>query len=379
MNKVRVHIVSLSMANYNDDTFLFDEIFSDLTYSPNKHLVHARINDYLGVSDYEGYFFERNRDGISLPFLEVNGKKIEKFHLTCSLGFYDSTGKQLDYQIQDFSIDLYIVLKNPEYVEDHTIMGIDELALYITMQRNDEVKGLLDFPTLTPCQLPQMEFNYINEGRRILNTYFPNLKGPAMHLYFENELNEVFAVTSNSLAFLYRYRNRAIEEITIIGNNHFNPQFHVYPRFNNCISETAGYLYSFWERIAFVLNEFFPINNSNRVPSFYQYFTKQKEKNDTSLKSKTFDWFANRLDNEHKTLGEMRHPMIHYNKFGSPSGMRSADLIEQLHNGLDKTELCKTWSDELDFLKSELANLSDGLKNMLLLVEEWAIAKKEQP
>lgn len=363
------------MANYIDDTFLFNEIFSDLTYSPNKHLVNNRISNYSNVPTYEGYFFGNNRDGVSSPFLEVNGKKIEKFHLTCNLGFYDSTGKHLEHQIQDFSIDLFIILKNPKYVEDHIIMGIDELALYITMQRNDEIKELFSFPVLTPCQLPQVEFNYIDEGGRILNTYFPNLKSPSLHLYFEHELNEIFAVTSNSLAFLYRHKNRAIEEISIIGNNHFNPQFHVYPRFINSISETAGYLYSFWERIAFVLNEFFPINNANRAPSYYQYFTKQKK--DISSRSKAFNWFINRLDNEHKILGEMRHSMIHYNKSISPSGMRSIAFIEQLHNGLDKNEIGKTWSDEIDFLRSELTNLSDGLKNTLLLIEEWAIAKKE--
>lgn len=365
------------MANYNDDKSEFDEIFSELRYHPNKHLIHTRLLAYKDLPQYKGFVFEYNRNGSSTPFLTVNGKEIDRYEITCDLGFYDETGKHLDYKLLNFTIELFIVRREPEYSDNLIIMGIDELAFYLNAQRNDEAKAIFDFPPLAPCELSSEGFNYISEGRRILNSYFPTLKGPALDLYFEDELNEIFAVTGNALAFLYRIKERVFEETSLIKSHRYSSQFNIYPRFNNGISEVAGGLYSFWERIAFVFNEFFPLSqSSNRVPSFYQYFTKQSEKANPSLKTLNFNWFVERLDNEHKRLGELRHPMIHYNKHSNPSGMRSAELIKQLHNNLDPAILQQTWADELEFLKSELAALSTGLEKMLIVIEEWAIASQ---
>ncbi|KAA8476831.1 hypothetical protein F1649_19330 [Arcticibacter tournemirensis] len=362
------------MTNYNENRSEFDEIFSELRYHPNEHLTHNRLLAYKNIPEYKGFVFEYNRSGSSAPFLRVNGKEIDRYELSCDLGFYDETGKHLDYKLPNFTIELFIVRKEPEYSDNLIIMGIDELAFYLNVQRNDEAKATFNFPSLSPCELSSDGFNYISEGRRILNSYFPTLQGPALDLYFEDELNEIFAVTTNALAFLYRIKERVFEETTLIKSHRYSSQFNMYPRFNNGISEVAGGLYSFWERIAFVFNEFFPLSqSSNRVPSYHQYFTKQAEKADISLKTASFNWFFDRLDNQHKRLGELRHPMIHYNKHSSPSGMRSAELIKQLHNNLDPAILQQTWAEELEFLKSELAILSTGLEKMLTVIEEWAI------
>lgn len=368
------------MTNYNDDRMLYDEIFSELRYHPNKHLIHTRLLDYQDIPKYDGFVFGQNRSGSSNPFLTINDKEIGRYQLSCDLGFYDENGKHLDYIVPNFSVELFIVRKEPEYADNLIIMGLDELIFYLNMQRNNEAKTTFNFPILSPCELQSKGFNYINEGRRILNSYFPLLEGPTMHLYFEDELNEIYAVTSNALAFLYRIKGRVFEETRLMKNNRYNSQFNMYPRFNNGISEVAGGIYSFWERIAFVFNEFFPLTpSSNRVPSYYQYFTKRAEKKDQFLKTISFNWFVDRLENEHKRLAELRHPMIHYNKHSSPSGMRSAELIKQFHNNLDPTTLQQTWADELSFLKSELAMLSIGLEKMLTVIEEWAIASIQKP
>lgn len=58
----------------------------------------------------------------------------------------------------------------------------------------------------------------------------------------------------------------------------------MYPRFNNAISETAGSIYNFWERIAFFINEFYPLNANSKAPSYWRYFdevNKRAAKNST--------------------------------------------------------------------------------------------------
>jgi hypothetical protein len=364
------------MENYADNIYLFDEIFLELERFPNKHLIEKRLKDYSNIPEFEGFAIKDNRNGKNQHFITINNKELKKFNLTCTLGFYDSNGLGLEYCLHDFSIDLFVVLRDPDYYQDHLIMGIDELIMYLTTQRNDEAKKLYEFPVLKSCQYHEDGFNYISEGRRILNNYFPELKGPSMDLYFEYELNEVFAITSNSLVLLFRNKDRVFEEIDLIKTSNYYPQLEIWPRFANCISETAAGIYNFWERVTFVFNEFFPLDtNSKQTPSFYQYFTKHEKKVDLP-KSENFYWFFNRLGNEHKKLGEMRHPVTHFNKYASQSGMRSIELIKQLHTDFNKEVLKQQWLFDLEFLKSELSIISTALEKMLLLVEEWAISQR---
>jgi len=364
------------MINYIDNRYLFDELFSELSMWPNTHLIKKRLLNFSNVPAYFGFVCEGRKGGTINSFINVNNKEIKKLSLTCSLSFYDEDGIHYENKLLNFTIDLFVVLKNSNSTEDHIIMGVDEFILYLNAQRNEEAKKQFDFPSLIPCQLPPNDFNYISEGRRIKNLYFESYNGPVLDIYFEDELKEVFAITRNSLAFLYRHKLRVFEEIELIGNHNYHSQFSIYPRFNNCISETAQGLYNFWERIAFVFNEFFPLrNNTHNAPSYYKYFTEQTKKIDNSLKTINFQWFFNRLKNEHDKLSKMRHPTIHFNPSSTPSGMRSIDLIKHSYNDLDKTKLLKTWNEEISFLKSELTKLSEALEKTLLLIEEWAIAK----
>ncbi|MEN5086104.1 hypothetical protein ABE426_06510 [Sphingobacterium faecium] len=364
------------MINYIDNRYLFDELFSELSIWPNTHLVKKRLLNFSNVPAYFGFVCEDSKGGTINSFINVNNKEIKKLALTCSLSFYDEDGIHYENKLLNFTIDLFVVLKNPNLIEDHIIMGIDEFIFYLNTQRNEEAKKQFDLPSLNPCQLPSKDFNYISEGRRIKNLYFESYNGPVLDIYFEDELKEVFAIARNSLAFLYRHKSRVFEEIELIGNHNYHSQFSIYPRFNNCISETAQGLYNFWERIAFVFNEFFPLrNNTSNAPSYYKYFTEQSKKNDNSFKTINFQWFFNRLENEHDKLSNMRHPTIHFSSSSTPSGMRSIDLIKHSHDDLDKTKLMKTWDDEISFLKSELTKLSEALEKTLFLIEEWAIAK----
>src|SRR5690606_36849385 len=132
---------------------------------------------------------------------------------------------------------------------------------------------------------------------------------------FDSEINELFAVSSNSLAFLVRFRERVAGELLVANEHNYSPNLNVYPRFNNAIAETAGYIYNIWERITFILNEFFP-KKKNFSPSFEQYFknrSKELEHKEEYINDE-FLWFYKRLEVEHAKLGSLRHPLVHYNK-----------------------------------------------------------------
>ncbi|RYY06709.1 MAG: hypothetical protein EOP43_05525 [Sphingobacteriaceae bacterium] len=150
----------------------------------------------------------------------------------------------------------------------------------------------------------------------------------------------------------------------------------MYPRFNNTISETAGSIYNFWERISFFINEFYPLNiNSNKAPSYWKYFDEVKKRADknSSLKNTSLDWFISRLYNskEQERLNDLRHSLIHYNKSKNIKGTRSASFIE---NRPDKSETIEEWKGDILFLRKELDNLSIALEKVINLIETWALA-----
>ncbi|MBD1432361.1 hypothetical protein H8B06_05955 [Sphingobacterium sp. DN00404] len=363
------------MIHYKDDAYLFDELFGELFRAPNVHLVKKRLKNYSDAPAYHGVICFSDKDGSISTFIDVNKKEINKLSLSCSLSFYDSKGRHNENLLSNFSIDLYVVLRRPECVENHILMGFDELLVYLKIQRNAELQSSLNLPTLSACECTTQKFNYINEGRRIRKIYFPSYSGPVLDIYFENELNEVFVITRNALTFLKTHKERVFEELELLGNH--DSGLNLYPRYNNCIAETAQGLYNFWERIAFIFTEFYPLNaNAKNPPSYGKYFRDKGKSLDPSLKTHLFNWFFNRLDNEHSRLSTMRHPSIHYNSSNTPSGMRSVQLIKDFHKQLDIAELKEIWSNEIDFLNAELEVLSEALEKALLLIEEWAIIKK---
>lgn len=365
------------MIHYKDDTYLFDELFGELFLSPNIHLVKKRLKNYPDTPEYHGVTYFSDKDGSISTFININQKEVKKLSLYCSLSFYDANGSHNEILLSNFSIDLYVVLRRPEYRENHTLMGFDELLVYLNSQRDEELQKSLNLPTLTACKFATQGFNYINKGRKIRKIYFPSYNGPVLDIYFEDELNEVFVITRNALTFLQTHKERVFEELELLGNQNYNSELNLYPRFNNCIAETAQGLYNFWERISFIFNEFYPLNaNAKNPPSYGKYFRDKRKLLDQSLKTDLFNWFFDRLDNEHSQLSTMRHPSIHYNSSSTPSGMRSIQLIKDFHKQLDIAELQETWNKEIDFLNAELEILSEALEKALFLIEEWAIIKK---
>jgi len=267
-----------------------------------------------------------------------------------------------------------------DFSRDMVLLSLEELVLYLNEQNNLQAKTEFDFPELKACNFEAGSFNYISASREVKNAYFTMNAGlaAALHIDFEHELKEIYAIAANNLAFLYRTKDRVFEEITSLKNERYQLGFHLYPRFNNAISETASSLYSLWERIAFILNAFFPVCRKNSLtPSFRSYMLKKREliKNDAAYNTASFQWFSERIDAEHERLSELRHPMIHYNEQRTPPGMRSVELLKVRRRELNDTELMAKWSDELEFLKLELSQISKGLENAVTLVGEWAELK----
>jgi len=335
------------------------------------------MEKYAGIPDYTGFSFGLNLEGSRTKFLEISENVVYKVSFTCDLEFYDHTHKIMDFQISHFSLELYRIENDGN---DMTLMNVDELVYYVSTVRNDEVKISYNFPLLTACEYSNTGDNANSKGREIRNKYFPTLAPNSLSLYFEDELKEGYAVATNALAFLYKHKDRVIGELKVLNNDRYRSDFHMFPRFNNAIAEVAGAIYSIWERTTFMINEFFPaVPNAAQAPSFIQFMKAARRKvlRRPELNTPAYQWFLARFENEHATLSELRHPTVHFNDNRTPNGMRSTELLKTRSKDLNAAQLERQWLSELDFLKTELGSVSEGLLKAVQLIEEWAVIEKK--
>lgn len=340
---------------------------------PNKHIVLQAIRKHdLGFEPE--YFYFDDFDAKRTHFINLNDIQVFKTNIKCDITFTKTPENHNKKTLKDFLLEFYIVYRDSNDI-DPLLLNLDDLLFYLNWNQNHLIKKEEKFPELKPCFYNEGEFNFISSGRELYNKYFPNYSGGALDLDFEDELIESYALLSNNLSFLYRYKDRVFEEIAQYDNSNYQSSLFMYPRFNNAISETAGSIYNFWERIAFFINEFYPLNANSKAPSYWRYFdevNKRAAKNST-LRNTSLGWFVSRLGDkkEQERLNDLRHSLIHYNKAKNVKGIRSASFIE---NRPDKNETIKEWKAEILFLRNELDNISIALEKVIGLIETWASA-----
>ena len=347
-----------------------------LTYHPNQHIIKHVLDKIKGLPDYNGFGIGGSFEVEVNKFLELNERKIEKLRIKADISLFDTTGKHFDEEISNCTFEFYLVTDERNYDPDSwLLLSLDDLLFYLNRLQNERAIAENQFPKLISCELGGPGFNYIDRGRAFHRRYFSQYTGPVFDLYYGDEFNELFAIASNGLAFLYRSRDRVMEEADLMTNYYHQLSLNLYPRFNNAIAEVAGTIYAAWERIAFLLNEFYPsAPNSIMAPPFKRYITdKVKEaKKDTRLLNVHLQWFENRIKQSHIVLENLRHPTVHYNKRRTPTGTRAVELMKKQLDAQGVALLKQTWNDELAFLKRELEIFGDGLEQAIMLLECWA-------
>ncbi|HCN84007.1 MAG TPA: hypothetical protein DIT07_10370 [Sphingobacteriaceae bacterium] len=353
---------------------LKSKVCAELTYRPNQHLVKKELEKYHNIPKYKGYVFGHDAKIVISDWLEFEDEKIAKCSLTSSMRFYDDSEKDIGQNLQDFKIEIFLINQKDNRYFDITVIGLDEVIFYVNGKLNLQAKTTYNLPQLTACSHTPGMFSFLDGMRNIRNQYYPvEFTNPMLDTYFEDELLELFAMATNKLAFLFRNKDRVFEELITMAKGEPLYVF-LYPRFTNTISEVASLIYSIWDRIIAFLNGFSPTAYGGMM-SYKSYFTAKKDdvKKNSALKNSEFDWFQNRLSKEQKRLDELRHPLIHYNITRTTKGTRSAHLIENFHKTLTNVnQVEKAWSDELEFLKSEMAEISVGLEYSSRLIENWA-------
>jgi len=361
--------------------FTEDHVFKQylrafLTYNPNQHIISHVLDKTEGVPSYKGFSIGRVFNVDIQSFYELKGRKIDKLNITADIGLFDSKEKHFDDEIKGIQFELFLVNEDKNSDPDlWLLLDLDDLLFFINRFQNEQAIQQFNFPRLNNCELGGPGFDFINRGRTFANKYFRQYKGPVFDLYYGDEFNELFTIASNALAFLFRSRDRVFEEADLLNNFNYRSTLNLYPRFNNGVAEVAGTIYAAWERIAFVLNEFYPLrHNMSMAPSFKRYITdKVKEaKKDAGLFNPHLDWFNNRINQSHEILENLRHPTVHYNINRSPSGTRAVELMKQRLDDQGISSLKQKWNEELGFLKKELEEFNDGLEQAILLLESWA-------
>jgi len=349
----------------SDDQVFLQQLRAQLTYKPNQHLINPVLTSLPGMPVYYGYSFNYPFTADVQPFMQVETSTIDKIIVTADISLFDERGYHFNDDFKGCRFEFYLVKEDGYYNSDGwLLLDLDDLLFYLNRHRNQAAITRFNFPELTSCDLSGTGFDFIMEGRTFRNKYFDLYKGPVFDTFFGDELKELFAIASNSLAFLYRTRDRVFEELDLAPNFNYSASLNLYPRFNNAIAEVAGTLYSAWERIAFLFNEFFPLfPNSKMAPSFKRYITEKVKEaiKDTRLHNPDLEWFSQRIDGGHTILETLRHPTVHYNKLRTPSGTRAVEMMKLFLTAQTVEETKQTWNKELEFLKAELEELNTGL------------------
>jgi hypothetical protein len=360
-----------------DDQVFLQHLRARLTQQPNQHIAGQVLARLPGMPAYSGFSFNNLFDVAIFPFLQLEGVKIEKISLGAAISLFDECGKHFNEEFTDVRLEFFLVTEDGNYNSDGwLLLSLDDLLFYVNRYRNRQAITEFNFPKLSSCELGTTGFDFIMRGRLFRNQYFEKYKGPVFDTYYGDEFNELFAIAANALAFLYRSRDRVMEELDLSQNYNYRSSLDLYPRFNNGVAEVAGTIYAAWERVAFLFHEFFPLNpNSNMAPSFKSYILgKVKEANkDNRWQNADLDWFKARIDGPHVELENLRHPTVHYNKSRTPSGTRAVELMK---SSLDQQVISKTkkdWQRELEFLRMELAVLNISLEHAIGLLEKWAV------
>ncbi|MGZ3811102.1 MAG: hypothetical protein ACXVJN_05215 [Mucilaginibacter sp.] len=347
-----------------------------LAQKPHQHIVNHVLKNISGMPEYAGYSFGLVFEPGRTPFLEFETVIIEKIILSADVSLFDERGRHFFDDFKAIHFEFYLVNPKGNYDSGNwMLLDLDDLIFYINREQNTKASEQNNFPKLTSCELGSAGFNFISEGRVFRNKYFDTYRGPAFDLHYGDELNELFAIASNGLAFLYRTHDRAIEELELTPNHYYSSQINIYPRFNNAIAEVAGTLYAVWERIAFLFHEFFHLQpNAKMAPSFKRYITdKVKEaKKDSRLQNVDLDWFNLRIIGDHLILEDLRHPTVHYNDNRTPSGTRAVELMKSDMNAQSIEKTKQAWNRELEFLRVELKVFDEAIFHAISLLNNWA-------
>jgi hypothetical protein len=351
---------------------------------PEQVILRWRVKEITSL-DFRYFYFDGEIKVERSLIFNVENENIYKINFVSEFLELSDKDNELVKVISDFNIEFFISygdmngdFKNP------VVMGMDELTYYLSKKLNDKVVNEDSFPKLKSIKYQIEEKDFLSRGRQLRNKYFPEYIGPIFNILdFDSELKEIFAVSSSNLAFLIRFKDRVKGELSVSKNENYISNLNVYPRFNNAIAETASYIYNTWERIVFIINEFFPKKKSsdNFPPSFEQYFKSKNEefKLNAEYLNNDFLWFYNRINEEHKFLGNLRHPLIHYNKSRETKGMRSAKFSKDFRSLKSLDIIIQQYEYEINFLKEELTNVDLGLMKSLNLIESWSILENKIP
>lgn len=358
-----------------EESYLLQLIPGLFLSGPNQAILSRRIDELNNKSTLYSYHYFSGISKVNCDSLLTFGN--EEFfkvkYYNSLLVLKDINDIDIVQLIKDFEIEIYISL-NDEFghYRNPRLFGMDELVFYLEYKLNRIAKEKEGFPR------HNFDNTFIVEGRKLINAYYPKYKGNVFNNgHFELEVRELFTIAENSLAFLLRFKLRIEYEFEVATNINYSDEIKVYPRFLNTIAETANYIYNIWERITYLLNEFFPINvGKARSPSFKQYIEKVGKILPVELKTENFEWFSDRLKNEHPILEEIRHSLVHYNQTRKIIGVRSAHFVRKSYlNNKFEVDFLEV-SEDINFLISELKMANVGISKALLVLNDWALNKK---
>lgn len=295
-----------------------------------------------------------------------------------------------------FSLDVTIHARISK--QSTTYIGFDFVSLL-----NSEQKVLLQYNMLYEKVLNKIGIDLSNELDN-REQEFEDSKYASLSKYSDDELKGFFFFFFDELYECRRNIWYSVGCANLWGKylTHYSNESHtfqgkpIYPvsvnfydfRFFFFLENAIEQLYNYWERIAYLINEYLPIFGiSKRAPSFRELFESKKgllkvEAVNFQLDdpSSNLNWFFERKKNEHRTLCSYRHPLVHYNNDGGGTvshrfsegryiAKLQKDWVNNSGNPEELKKLFEKFRNIQSFINDELKVCPVALKKAVSLID----------
>ena len=362
-----------------------------------KNLLKNTTNPFFDVNVNS---FKWSDDFSIHPIIGENGSKFEEVIIDLKLSVEITEYKTSVETYFSGPVDLAFTIK--ACVDEEGDVNVENIHLM-----NQEQKALLTFHRIYEIELDRLKVKtfdctkFLEQDATIFfkriwknvdNTDDTMVTDTSWYYYrefVEANRNIMYSVAVSNMwgryTFHYTDKPYSLEGQTVFT---FEPSFYD-TKYLFHLEVALEEIYTFYERIAYLTFLFMKPENLKPIAlSFNKLFDEKSAnlliKKYPILKDNIhFKWFTDRVKNEHKTLSDYRHPLIHYktnNDFHR--GSISVSITRKwLDNTMNKEELSKlqVQIEEIQgFVNNELRETYNAFKHVVLLCESLPITIKEK-
>jgi hypothetical protein len=324
-------------------------------------------------------------EGWNKQYYIENGSNVTE--VECHLIASGKVGYTLDNKDHyiDTTLDLFIVVKKMENfsINNHNVYGFTR-DQYIERQFSHIIKHeCIIRGLMSPSENKNIDFGIFSTIWQTNHSKEPSFTWASSYYFWadlmftlENiwsKIGEVEFYDKQRLSF----KKIGLNRTPVIYLNPFDK------RMLNICATCIQLLYSFWEKIAFLLNSIYNVYSEPELKrlTFKGYISKLENKVSSghykhlSKPNSNFDWFKKFNNKDHGELQTYRHPLVHY-KYDQK--IIKGDYFAAMSEYLLNNETNSDTADQIDKMIQEIKDVTlkhyfmteEGLNNTIELIKE---------